>query len=192
MSPMYANISYGHSICFNLICVFISGCAGSLLLCGLFSLVVSRQLLSNCCVQASHGSGFSFCGARLWGKQASGIAAGGLNSWDSWTPEQRLKSCGARTYLLCMKDLHQIRDQTRSSFIGRQILYHWATRKAWSHYFLKHKFWSFLQVCVFLVTIKLQEVFLIYPGKLLGNNIRVNCIAGCNMYPCLDCYLSSL
>jgi len=75
-------------------------------------------------VQPSHGSSFSLCGARLWGKQASVVAAGGLNSWDSWTLEQRLNSCGAWTYLLSMRDLHQIRDQIHSSCIGRQILYH--------------------------------------------------------------------
>ena len=37
---MYSNTFYGHSICFNFICVFISGCAGSLLLCGLFCFLV--------------------------------------------------------------------------------------------------------------------------------------------------------
>ena len=150
---MYSNAFYGHSICFTLLCVFSSGCAGSLLLCALFSssfsLVVSRQLLSNCCVQASRGSSCCLCGARLWGKQAPVAAAGGLNSWDSRTPEQKLNGCGARTYLLSMRDLHWIRDQICSSCIGRQILYHLNHQRSLVTLFFKtQEFWSFPQVCV--------------------------------------------
>ena len=114
----------------------------------LFSSCGSRQLLSNCCVQASHGSSFSLCGARLWGKQASVVAAGGLNSWDSRTLEQRLNSCGAWTYLLSMRDLHQIRDQIHSSCNGRQILYHLNHQRSLVTLFLKHKSFGHSCKCV--------------------------------------------
>ena len=49
--------------------LFIFGCAGSLLLQGLFSSCIKQELLSICGVQASHhcGFGFSCCGARALG-----------------------------------------------------------------------------------------------------------------------------
>ena len=54
----------------------------------------------------------------------------------------------------------------------------------WSYYFLKHK--SFGHFCMCVCAIKLQEVFLICPRELPGNDIRVSCIAECNICPCLD------
>ena len=42
---------------------FISGCAGSLLLCGLSSSCSKWEILSSCRSQASHCSGFACCGA---------------------------------------------------------------------------------------------------------------------------------
>ena len=47
---------------FKFIYLFVFGCTGSSLLCGLFSSCGERGLLSSCSVQASHYSGFSCCG----------------------------------------------------------------------------------------------------------------------------------
>ena len=74
--------------------IFIFGCAGSLLLLGLFSRYEKRGLLSSCGVRASHCSGFSCCRA-----QALGHA--GFHSCSPWAPEHRLNSCGTRVKLLC-------------------------------------------------------------------------------------------
>ena len=45
---------------------------------------------------ASHCSGFSHCGARALGAQASVVVARRLGSCGSWALERRLSSCGAR------------------------------------------------------------------------------------------------
>ena len=74
--------------------IVIFGCAGSLLLLGLFSRYEKRGLLSSCGVRASHCSGFSCCRA-----QALGHA--GFHSCSPWAPEHRLNSCGTRVKLLC-------------------------------------------------------------------------------------------
>ena len=57
-----------------LICVFIFGCAGSPLLCWLFSSCSEQELVSSCSVWASHCCGFSCSGAWLLGVQASVVA----------------------------------------------------------------------------------------------------------------------
>ena len=60
------------------------------------SLQLWRAGATVCCnVQASHCSGFSCCGA--W---ASAVAARGLSSCGSLTPEHRLNSCRAQAQLL--------------------------------------------------------------------------------------------
>ena len=63
---------------------------------------------------------------RLYGMRASAVAACGLSSCGPWALEHRLNSCDARAKLLCgMWDWSSpIRDQTRISCIGRQILHH--------------------------------------------------------------------
>ena len=54
--------------------LFIFGCAGSLLLCGLFS---------SCSLRAAHCSGLSCCGAQaLW--------SSGFSSGDAWTQQLQL------------------------------------------------------------------------------------------------------
>ena len=62
----------------NLFISFTFGCAGSLLLCGLFSSCSEQELLSNCGARASHWA------ASLLGEL-----------------ERRLSSCGTRALLLC-------------------------------------------------------------------------------------------
>ena len=49
-----------------------------------------------CCAWASHCSGFSCCGARVLGAQASVVVARGLSSCGLRALEHRLSSCGAR------------------------------------------------------------------------------------------------
>ena len=66
--------------------LFIFGCVGSLLLCGVFSRN-EWGLLSSCGAQASHYSGFSWFGAQAPGHR-------GVSSCSSWPLEHRLDSCG--------------------------------------------------------------------------------------------------
>ena len=79
---------------------------------GLYFLCVLSQVQSNflvalglhCCAwafsscgeRASHGGGFSCCGARALGAWASVVVAHGLSSCDLQALECRLGSCGAQ------------------------------------------------------------------------------------------------
>ena len=77
----------------------------------LFSSCGQQGPLSSRGAQASHCDGFSCC--------------------ESQPLEHRLSNSGARVYLPWgMWDLPGLRDRTCVSYIGRQILYHWATREA--------------------------------------------------------------
>ena len=49
-----------------------------------------------CGARASHCRGFSCCGARALGAQASVVVARGLSSCGLWALELRLSSCGSR------------------------------------------------------------------------------------------------
>ena len=50
----------------------------------------------HCGAWASHCGGFSCCGARALGAQASVVVAPGFSSCGSWSLEHRLSSCGAQ------------------------------------------------------------------------------------------------
>ena len=123
---------------FNIIYVFIFGCAGSLQLLGLFSdrgrrgplfievhvlLIAVGSLLLN---TGSRCTGFSSCGT--WAQQL-------------WFPGSRVQAQQLwRTGLVAPWQVGSswIRDRTRVSCIGRQILYHWATREGlYKHIFFK-------------------------------------------------------
>ena len=54
-----------------------------------------------CSARASHCGGFTCCGARALGAQASVAVARGISSCGSWALECRLSSCDARAQLLC-------------------------------------------------------------------------------------------
>ena len=54
------------------------------------------RAFSSCGNWASYCSGFSCCGARALGMQASVVAARGLSNCSSHALERRLSSCGAR------------------------------------------------------------------------------------------------
>ena len=58
------------------------------------SLVMARGATLRCGVQASHCDGFSCCGARALGAQASVVVAHGLSSCGLRALESRLGSCG--------------------------------------------------------------------------------------------------
>ena len=60
------------------------------------SLVAVRGATLRCGAWASHCGGFSCCGARALGTQASVAVADRVSSCDSWALERRLGSCGAR------------------------------------------------------------------------------------------------
>ena len=93
------------------------GCAG-------FYLVVASRGYSGCGAKASHCCGFSYCGAWALGRS-------GFSSCSSQALEHRLSSCGLQALLLHSNvGSSWIKDWTNVSCIGRQILYHWATREA--------------------------------------------------------------
>ena len=71
----------------NFIYLVSFGCAGSLLLHGLFSGFSERGLLSGCGAQASHCDDFSCC--RAWA-----LGHLGFSSYGSRALEHRLNSCG--------------------------------------------------------------------------------------------------
>ena len=79
-----------------------------------------QELLSSFSAQASHCDGFSCCRARA-------LAHTGCRSFGSWALEHRL-SCGARAKL--HQGIWDLRDWTRVTCVGRQILYCWATWQA--------------------------------------------------------------
>ena len=68
-------------------------------MCGLSLVAVSGATL-RCGARASHCRGFSCCGARALGAQASVVVARGLSSCGLQALELRLSSCGARAKLL--------------------------------------------------------------------------------------------
>ena len=85
------------------------------------------ELLSRCRAVASHCCGFS-CGAQALGAWASTVAAPGLQSTGPVAVSQGLvaqQPAGSSW----------TRDWTHVSCTGRQILYHRATREAFSHIF---------------------------------------------------------
>ena len=80
--------------------LFLFGCAGSSLLCRLFSVVVSGATL-RCSARTSHCGGFSCCRARALGLSGFSSCVSGLSSCGSQALQHRLNSCGARAQLLC-------------------------------------------------------------------------------------------
>ena len=90
-----------------------------------FSLVEDRGLLSGCSVQPSRCSGFSCCRA-----QASVAVVHGLYSTSSVVVAQGASLLPWHSDLPMIQGSSWIKDTTRVSCIDRQILYHWAIRKA--------------------------------------------------------------
>ena len=108
----------------NIILFIYFGCAGSPLLCRLFSRCGEWGLLSTWGVQASHCGGFSSCGAlALWdvGFSVCGMWAPRLQSPGSRAQVPQLWSIG----LVALQHVgsSQTRDQTLISCMIRQILY---------------------------------------------------------------------
>ena len=103
-----------------LICLFIFGCTGSLLLCRLFASCGEWEPLSSWSTWASHASGFSYC-------KAQALGSTGFSSCDTWT--QLLQLWGYRgqaqwlwptAYVAPWHVVSsQIRDWTHVSCIGR-------------------------------------------------------------------------
>ena len=83
-----------------------------------------------CGARASHCGGFSCCGARALGAQASVVVARGLSSCGSWALECRLSSLWC-TGLVAPWHVgsSRTRARTRVPCIGRQILNHCTTRE---------------------------------------------------------------
>ena len=77
---------------------YLFGCAGSSLLCGLFS----SGGYSSCSARTSHFSGSSCCRARGLGhKGFSSRSFSRLSICSSWVLERRLRSCGTWALLPC-------------------------------------------------------------------------------------------
>ena len=89
-----------------------------------FPRVVASGAYSGCSVQASRCDGFSHCRTELLGMWPSVVAAPGLYSAGIIVGVHGL-SCSL------VLGSSRTRDQTGVSCIGRQTLYHWATREAW-------------------------------------------------------------
>ena len=79
-------------IIFHIYVFIYFSCSGSLLLHGIFSSCGEWGLLSSCCAQASHHSGFLYRGA--WA-----LGCTGLSSCGSWSLEHRLSSCDTWAHL---------------------------------------------------------------------------------------------
>ena len=94
------------------------GCAGSSLLCKLFSSCGKQRLLSVLSAWASHGSGLYCCGA----------GARGCVGFSHWSVGSVAVAQGLSCFVAC--GTFPDRNQTQVSCIGRQILYHWASREA--------------------------------------------------------------
>ena len=140
--------------------VFI-GYAGSLLLHRLFSVKRERRLLSSCGVQASHCGGFSCRGARalVCGLQKPQHLGSVLRLPGSRAPAQELRWTGLVTPQHVGSS--RTRGQTCVSYIGRWILYHWASREATDFSFCKVcSHFNFLLCCLlFPINMKLFYMF---------------------------------
>ena len=116
----------------KIIYLFIFGCAGSLLLCGLFSRCGEWGLLSSCSMRSSHCGGFSCC-------RAGALGHAGLSCCSVWA--QQLWYMGL--VAPCHVESSQRRDQTHVPCIGSGILNQWTTGHVFGHFFI--------QLIVFLI-----------------------------------------
>ena len=118
----YMDIWIFTSLPFKIVIYFSFGSLG-LCCCVRRSLVVESGGYSRCSVWASHCSGFSYCGARAL--ELSGFSSCGLRALEHWLS----RWCTGLAALLHVGS-SGVRGWTGISCIRRQILYHWATRKA--------------------------------------------------------------
>ena len=115
-----------------ILCIF--GCAGSSLLCGLFSSCGKRGLLSGCGTRASYCVASLVAQYKLQGTWVSVVVACGL--------EQRIHSCGTRAQLLCgMWDLPRQGKGSNPCLLHWQADFffffkHWDNKEALSHYLI--------------------------------------------------------
>ena len=115
--------AFWHSPFLIIIYLFVFGCAGSLLLRGLFSSCGKEGLLSSCGDWFSHCSGFSCCRAQSVGCAGSVVAAPRPSSTGSVAVAHGLAAAWH-------VGSSWSRDQTHVSCIGRQIPNHWTTGKS--------------------------------------------------------------
>ena len=95
MSPsIHKGYYFSYFYIYNFICIFIFGCAGSLLLGGLFSSCGEWGLLCSCSVQALDVEAFLVAERGLQGTWASVVLACGRSSCGSQAVEHQLSSCG--------------------------------------------------------------------------------------------------
>ena len=124
--------------------VFIFGCAGSLLPCGLFS---------SCHARASHCKGFSCCRAQALGNVDFHRCGPRLQSTGSVVASQALTCWG-------MWDLPRLGTEPTYPALVRQILYHWATKEVVVMLFLNFKRSKEVQEQPDIVTLKKPLSFL--------------------------------
>ena len=113
------------------------GCIGSSLLHPGFLQLQQTGATLRCGVRASHCGGFSCCGARALGTQASVVVARGLNSCGFWALERRLSSRGAQAQLLRgMRDLPRPWLEPLSPALAGGFLTTAPPGKSRSHFFM--------------------------------------------------------
>ena len=115
-----------------------------------FSQVLESRgyLLSSCSVWASHCRVSFFCGA--WALGRTGFSSSmGVSIRGSRAREHRLNGCDAGFSCSTHVGSSWIRDWTHVSYIGRQILYRWATREAPDISFLSNLKLRKLQFSIF-------------------------------------------
>ena len=107
----------------NFIYLFIFGCAGSSLLCGLFSNCSEEELL--CCICGLLILVFSCCRIHALGSWASVIMVSGLSSCGSQTLQKKAKYLW-HTGLVALQHVGSswTRNRTHVSCTCRQILHH--------------------------------------------------------------------
>ena len=111
--------------------------------CGLSLVGVSRAYFPVALCRLLIVVAFLIAEHQALGTQASGVAARGLSSCNSWALEHRLGSCGAQTLLLCGVWGPPGRGWTRVLCIGRRALIHCTTRKVPSLWVLMQEIdWS--------------------------------------------------
>ena len=112
--------------------LFIFGCTGSLLLCGHFASCGKWRLISTCSVRAFHYDSFSRC--RIWALGHTGFSR--RSTWvrgcGSWALEHTVSICDVGQAAPQHVESSRTRDRAWVSWTGRQTLYYWATREAWS------------------------------------------------------------
>ena len=137
------------------------------LLHGLFSSCSGWGLLPSCSVCASYCCSFSCCGT--WTLGHTGFSSCGSQALEYGAQQLWHTSLVAPRHV----ESSRTRNRTHDSYIGRQIVYHWATREA-----------PVLIICQFIThgwililsRVKLMNVFSLLPQKINYFFLDIKCL----------------